>query len=114
MGIRLRLGLGVQLGLRLRLGSVLVYRCSPDMSVPEAEDHQVDVNQIEAFPFSQDKQWFAKFKPNVEAFYADHLEWFYESTFNVEEARLKVESILSEVDSSRRNALLKKRKLLKD
>jgi len=84
------------------------------MSVPEAEAHQVDVNQIEAFPFSQDKQWFAKFKPNVEAFYAGHLEWFYESTFNVEEARLKVEGILREVESNRQTALLKKRKLLQD
>ncbi len=84
------------------------------MSVPEAEEHQVDVNEIEAFRFSQDKQWFAKFKPNVEAFYADHLEWFFESTFNVEAARLKVEGILSEVQSKRRTALLKKRKLHED
>ncbi len=53
-------------------------------------------------------------KPNVEAFYADHLEWFYESTFNVEEARIKVEDILSAVESNRRTALLKKRKLLQD
>ncbi len=108
---QLQLGLFVH---RCNEGRMLVNRCSPDMSVPEAEDHQVDVNQIEAFPFSQDKQWFTKFKPNVEAFYADHLEWFYESTFNVEEARLKVEGILSEVESNRRTALLKKRKLLKD
>ncbi len=97
---QLQLGLFVH---RCNEGRMLVYRCSPGMSVPEAEDHQVDVNQ-----------WFATFKPNVEAFYADHLEWFYESTFNLEEAKLKVEGILSEVESNRRTALLKKRKLLKD
>ena len=69
---------------------------------------------LEALRFSQDKLWFAKFKPNVEAFYTDHLQWFFENTFNVEHIRIKVEGILSEVQSKRRTALLKKRKLHED
>ena len=76
----------MQLGLfvhRCNAGRLLVYRCASDMSVQEAEKHQVDVNAIEVFNFSQDKEWFAKFKPNVEAFFTDHLEWFYEESFNM-------------------------------
>jgi hypothetical protein len=73
------------------------------MTVTEAEHHEVDVNAIEEYRFSQDKQWFAKFKPLVEAFYNQHLEWFYDSTFDMERARLKVEMIVT---------ALKRRKLL--
>ncbi len=82
----------MQLGLfvhRCNAGCLLVYRCASDMSVSEAEHLQVDVNAIEVFKFSQDKEWFARFKPHVEAFFTDHLEWFYDESFYMELARQK-------------------------
>jgi hypothetical protein len=39
-----------------------------------------------------------------------HLEWFYDDTFNMELARSKVEGLLTEVDAKRRTAASKKRK----
>ena len=105
----------MQLGLfvhRCNAGRLLVYRCASGMSVQEAEKHQVDVNAIEVYKFSQDKEWFARFKPNVEAFFTTHLEWFYEESFNMELARVKVQDLLTQVHIKRNNAALKKRKLL--
>ena len=67
--------------------------------------------QSKSISFCQDKEWFAKFKPLVEAFYTEHLDWFYERTFDMEQARRKVASILAGVETRRRSvALLKKRK----
>jgi hypothetical protein len=47
------------------------------MTVTEAADREVAGNAIEEYRFSQDKEWFAIFKPLVEAFYTEHLEWFW-------------------------------------
>ena len=81
------------------------------MTVTEEADREVAGNAIEEYRFSQDKQWYAQFKPLVEAFYTEHLEWFYERTFDMEQAGLKVASIVAGVDTRRsRAALLKKRK----
>ena len=106
---QLQLGLFVH---RCNAGRLLVYRCVSDMSVPEAEDHQVDVKAIEVFKFSQDKEWFARFKPHVEAFYKDHLQWFYEESFNMKQARIRVENLITQGHAKRQSAALKKRKLL--
>jgi hypothetical protein len=81
------------------------------MTLHEAEHHQVHVDEIEVFQFSQDKEWFATFKPHVEAFYTQHLEWFYDGAFNMELARSKIEGLLTEVDAKRKIAASKKRKL---
>ena len=70
------------------------------------------MSKLEAHPFAQDTVWFAKFKPYVEAFYTEHLEWFFDRTFDVEQVRLKVESILSGLKSKRKIALLKRQKLI--
>jgi hypothetical protein len=71
----------------------------------------VAFNAIEEYRFSADKEWFAKFKPLVETFYTEHLEWFYERTFDVEQAKLKVATILAGVASKISGAaLVKKRK----
>ncbi len=106
---QLQLGLFVH---RCNAGRLLVYRCNCGMTLKEAEEHEVALSGIEEYRFLQDKQWFAKFKPLVEAFYTQHLQWFYESTFDMQQARLKVEMILTGVDATRRSAALKKRKLL--
>jgi hypothetical protein len=80
------------------------------MTLSEATDREVASNAIEEYRFSQDKEWIAKFKPLVEAFYTEHLEWFYERTFDMEHARLKVASIMAGVDTRRsRVASFKKR-----
>jgi hypothetical protein len=105
---QLQLGLFVH---RCSAGRLLVYRCNCDMTVPEAKDHEVDVHAIEDFRFSQDKKWFAKFKPCAEAFYNQHLEWFYDSTFDMEQTKLKVKTILDGVSATRRTSALKKLKL---
>jgi hypothetical protein len=106
---QLQLGLFVH---RCTAGRLLVYRCQCDMTLTEAKHHEVDVNAIEEYRFSQDKEWFAKFKPLVETFYHQHLEWFYDSTFDMEEARLKVEMMVTGLAAPRRIAALKRRKLL--
>ena len=84
------------------------------MTLTEAKHLEVDVNAIGEYRFSQDKQWFAKFKPLVEIFYHQHLEWFYESTFDMEKARLKVEIMVSGLAAPRRSAALKRRNLLNE
>jgi hypothetical protein len=89
---QLQLGLFVH---RCNAGRLLMYRCASDMSVSDAEQHQMDVKAIEVLKFKQDKEWFARFKPNVEAFYNDHLQWFYEESFNLELARGKVENLIT-------------------
>jgi hypothetical protein len=76
------------------------YRCNSDLTLLKAEQHQVDMNELEECRFPQAILCFAKFKPYVEAFYTDPLELFYRSTFDMEQARMKVESILTEVDVS--------------
>jgi hypothetical protein len=107
---QLHLGLFVH---RCKSGRLLVYRCNLEMTLQEAERHEVNVYEIEERRFEQDKLWFAKFKPYVEAFYTDHLEWFYARMFDTEQARMKVESILSEVKKKRDIVThLKKQKLL--
>ncbi len=106
---QLQLGLFVH---RCNAGRLLVYRCASDMNVPDAEQHQVDVKAIEVFKFKQDKEWFARFKPNVEAFYNDHLQWFYEESFNLELVRGKVENLITQGLAKRQIAALKKRKLI--
>ncbi len=83
------------------------------MTKDAAERKQIDVIEIEEHQFEQDKVWFSKFKPYVEAFYTDHLEWFYGRTFDVELARQKVQYILTAVKTKRNEAILKKQKLLK-
>jgi hypothetical protein len=104
---QLQLGLFVH---RCNAGRLLVYRCALDMTLSEATDREVASNAIEEYRFSQDKEWIAKFKPLVEAFYTEHLEWFYERTFDMEHARLKVASIMAGVDTRRsRVASFKKR-----
>ncbi len=105
---QLQLGLFVH---RCKAGRLLVYRRPGDMTLHEAEHHQVDVDKIEVFHFAQDKEWFATFKPHVKAFYTQHLERFYDGAFNMELARSKVEGLLREVDAKRRTAASKKRKL---
>ncbi len=105
---QLQLGLFVH---RCNAGRLLVYRCPSDMTLHEAEHHQVHADEIEVFQFSQDKEWFATFKTHVEAFYTHHLEWFYDGAFNMELARSKVEGLLSEVDAKRKISASKKRKL---
>ena len=105
---QLQLGLSVH---RCNAGCLLVYRCAFDMTVTEAAEHEVAGNAIEEYKFSQDKEWFAKFKPLVEAFYTEHLDWFYERTFDMEQARRKVASILAGVEMRKKSvALLMKRK----
>jgi hypothetical protein len=47
------------------------------------------------------------------AFYAEHLEWFYGRTFDVQLARQKVGNILDAVKTKQKEANLKKQKLLK-
>ena len=106
---QLQLGLFVH---RCKTGRLLVYRCDSEMTKDEAELQQIEVIKIEEHRFEQDKVWFSKFKPNVEAFYTDHLEWFYGRTFDVELARQKVEKILTAVKTKRNEAVLKKQKLL--
>ena len=98
---------------RCNAGRLLVYRCNSAMTVKEAEEHVVAISGIEEYRFVQDKQWFAKFKPLVEAFYTQHLQWFYESTFDMQQARLKVEMIVTGVNATRRSAALNRRKLPK-
>ena len=107
---QLQLGLVVH---RCNSGRLLVYRCKSNMKEIDAEQHLVDANNVEEYCFDQDKVWFAKFKPNVEAFYTHHLEWFHGSTFDMDHARNKVESILYEVKATRDTAVMKKRKLVK-
>jgi hypothetical protein len=105
---QLQLGLFVH---RCNAGRLLVYRCALDLTVTEAADLEVAFNAIEEYRFSADKEWFAKFKPLVETFYTEHLEWFYERTFDVEQAKLKVATILAGVASKISGAaLVKKRK----
>jgi hypothetical protein len=107
---QLQLGLFVH---RCKAGRLLVYRCDPEMTIEEAELQEIDVNEIKEHRFEQDKLWFGKFKPYVEAFYAEHLEWFYGRTFDVQLARQKVGNILDAVITKQKEANLKKQKLLK-
>ena len=107
---QLQLGLFVH---RCNSGRLLVYRCNYGMNEIDAGEHLVDANNVEEYCFDQDKVWFAKFKPNVEAFYTHHLEWFHGSTFDMDHARNKVESILSEVEATRQTAIIKRRKSVK-
>jgi hypothetical protein len=83
------------------------------MTKQEAELHEVVVNNIEEHRFEQDKDWFTNFKAYVEPFYTDHLEWFYQRTFDMEQARVKVDSILTGVKEKRGITQSKKQKLLK-
>ncbi len=56
----------LQLGLFVHCcnaGRLLVYRCALDMTVRQSTDREVACNAIEEYRFSQDKEWFAKFKP---------------------------------------------------
>jgi hypothetical protein len=94
-------------------GRLLVYCCSAQMMTRHAaEHHEVNVSDIEDYVFQQDKLWFAKFKLNVEAFYTQHLEWFYARTFDMEQARVKVERILDRIKEPRKMALLKSQNLV--
>ena len=106
----------LQLGLFVhgcKSGHLIVYRCNAEIqTIQDAKRHEVNVSKIEAHTFAQDTVWFSKFKPYVEAFYTEHLEWFFDRTFDVEQARLKVDSILSALKSKRKIALLKKQKLI--
>ena len=81
------------------------------MNELEAEEHQVDAKNIEEYRFEQDKKWFATFKPNVEAFFINHLEWFYGRTFDTDQARNKVKSILTGVEKTCKLANVRKRQL---
>jgi hypothetical protein len=83
------------------------------MTKQEAELHEVVANNIEDQPFEQDKDWFSNFKANVEPFYTEHLEWFYQRTFDMKEAHMKVDSILTGVKEKRVITQSKKQKLLK-
>jgi hypothetical protein len=107
---QLKLGLFIH---QCTSGRLLVYRCNAQMMTRHAaEHHEVNVNDIEDHVFQQDKLWFAKFKPNVKAFCTQHLEWFYARTFDMEQARCKVESILDGIKEPRKMALLKRQKLV--
>ena len=100
--MKLRLGVIVRVRVRVRVLSGYRYRSRVWLRISSRLRFTIS---------STDKEWFAKFKPLVESFYTEHLEWFYERTFDVEQAKLKVATILAGVASKRSGAaLVKKRK----
>ncbi len=96
-----------------KFGRLLVYRCNTDMTKQDAELHEVVVTNIEEHQFEQDKEWFTLFKAYVEPFYTKHLEWFYHKTFDMDEAHMKVDSILTGVKDKRVATWSKKQKIVK-
>ncbi len=77
----------LQLGLlvhKCRKGRLLVYVAPSNMTVSEANTHVVDATQLEIGIFLKDVDWINLLNKKSQAFYNDHLMWFYNPHFDNE------------------------------
>jgi hypothetical protein len=105
---QLQLGLWVH---HCKEGRLIVYNASSDMSVHEAYNHEIDMSRMESTSFKKDNEWWVKFKKNIEKFYEEHLQWFYEDELDMEQTTCKIEGLLSSMRTDKPTGTnLKKRK----
>ena len=105
---QLQLGLWVH---HCKEGRLIVYNAPSDMSVPEAYNHEINMSRMESTSFKKDNEWWVKFKKNIEKFYEDHLQWFYEDELDMDQTTCKIEGLLSTMRTDKPTGTnLKKRK----
>ena len=81
------------------------------MTVCEANTHVVDATQLEIGIFLKDDDWINLFNKKFQAFYNDHLMWFYNPQFDNEAAFKLLNSLLTKDNTSATAHATKKRKL---